>query len=175
MDEAEFNKGVETARHVMVNFRNDLLRTWTDEEPPEIRYDHEEFRPEALIQKSKTDTFEWEILKELTLGCLDKGIRPPDDLIEWLVDVLDGKLQRPTRKQPDLKIHFRNAGAVYAVQALVDMGWQASRSKNGQPKCCSEGGSAVDAVGHVLNLGFSTTDNIWSKRQDFLSPPIIEK
>ena len=171
MDEAEFNKGVEIARHVMADLRDDLLRTWTDEEPPEIRHDHEEFRPKALIQKSKTDTFEWEILKELTLGCLDKGIRPPDDLIEWVRDVMDGKLQRPTRKQPDLKINFRNTEAVHAIQALVNMGWQASRSKSLTPKCCAKGGSAVDAVGYVLNLSFSTTDNIWAKRQTILSPP----
>lgn len=175
MDKDEFAKGVEIAQKAMARFRFDILQTLSDDVPPEIRYDPEEVRPSVLIEQGKTNVVSWEILKELTLECLRKGYQAPDEHIEWLGNVLDGKLQRPTRKQPDLKINFRNTEAVHAIQTLVGMGWQASRSKSLSPECCAEGGSAADAVGYALNLGFSTINNIWTKRAGFLSPSKPEK
>ena len=177
MDKTEFDKGVEIARQVMADFKEQCMQTgsyegmyaaWHERIALEL---HQQLPPcdfifsaAPLIRRSKTDKVAWNALKGLARIYLDADVLPPNDLKQWILDVLDGKLPTPTGKQPDPEILIRNGGAMLAVKTLVDMGWQASRNKGRLNRCCAEGGSAVDAVGDALNLGFSTMDNIWNGR-----------
>ena len=128
-------------------------------------------RTAPLIQWSKTDRIAWDALKEAAKIYLGADMPLPDDLKQWILDVLDGKLRRPTGKQSDPEILIRDVGVILAIEVLAAQGWTVSRNKSRQRHCCAEGGSAVDAVGVAINKGFSTVENIWTRRQSFLSPP----
>ena len=149
----------------------------------------------GLINKSTTDRRAFDTL----LMFASNTMRNPKDLDrfpglqgflrKFLIDQLlpDNKKQYPCppSKRATTSTHARNVAIAYGVHLLACYGWQASRNKtqeiNGiktkMDECCAEGGTAVDAAGCAMNLGFSTVDNICQQHKDvkLLSPEIMSK
>ena len=148
-----------------------------------------------LINKSTTDRRAFDKL----LMFASNEMKNPNDLVrfpelvtflrKYLTDQLlpDNKKQYPCppSKRATTSTHARNVAIAYGVHLLACYRWQASRNitqeingiKTKMDECCAEGGTAVDAAGCAMNLGFSTVDNIYQQHKDvkLLSPEIMSK
>lgn len=136
MAEVSFDKAVE------------IVRQWGD--LPAAHAEHYRTAPAnrrpkllaALIRDSAKERMAWDAVSLIAVRVLRDRERLPDELSPWLADTLD-----KTRERPKEDLQERNRAIVKAVRLLVDSyGFHPTR--NGAGKCCSEGGSACDVVGH---------------------------
>ena len=95
---------------------------------------------------------------EVAIECVERGGAIPSELREFVVDALQGSLPR----RQGGKCMPRDAAICQAVFRLVIDGFNATRTKAKGPAACAEGGSACDAVGVALNMGYSNVERIWN-------------
>ena len=133
---------------------------------------------EALLEGSKTSARDWDALKIMVTEDLQRGDRVlPPALAEWVVDQIEGKAKRPTRRGPEPSQGAEPrreyiAEMIAAVCARFDT--YATR-KGGEPACCPaapygapkgtpDGGSAADVVGEAFGIGYKTVERAWRAR-----------
>ena len=116
----------------------------------------------------RTDRGGMDSVNLIAVDLLQKGELLPTELGKWVADRLNGQRQRPTKRgrDPDAD-HARNRGIVDAVQWLVAQGMTATRNgirnQYKLTKACFEGGSACDAVGVAVYLGYKRIEAIWTE------------
>ena len=135
-------------------------------------------RPTRLrdaLHFSKQDGGTWDAVNSIAQQYLRSGGPLPRELAEWITDRLEGKQGRPG-KQGQRPTTLRDTVIASAVQALVKRGFRPTRNRP-SGRASAEGGSACDAVGVALDMGYKTVEGVWtdSKRihtRELLRPGI---
>lgn len=178
MDEATFNGHMEHARHTYEQIirltgetpAEQLLRLyWL--RPPETRRD----LIRDLIYCSEEIAGAWDGLTLIAERLLrERPNEIPPELRQWIAERLaTPPRERPTRRgqDPDALVG-RDRAIVIAVKDLTERGMTATRNSNryGAARASFKGGSACDAVGVALGMGYKNVERIWTGSASPVSP-----
>ena len=92
----------------------------------------------------------WDSMKLTAARYLRDREPMPDALTNWLVEVLEGKRKKPGKRPGPKRFIFRNVWIMGAVNTLVQLGMNPTRTITRGETPCADGGSACDAVGVAL-------------------------
>ena len=130
--------------------------------------DRREVLQKQWVPSSKTDRDTFDAVNRIAQGHLRADATMSRELAEWVADRLEGTRQRPAKpgrskgaKAPRDKL------IASVVQALVERGFHATRNKRlpmkmARARASVEGGSACDAVGVALDMGYKAVEKIWT-------------
>ena len=130
--------------------------------------DRREVLQKLWVPSSKTDRDTFDAVNRIAQDHLRAGATMSRELAEWVADRLEGTRQRPAKpgrskgaKAPRDKL------IASVVQALVDRGFRATRNprlpkKTARAYASAEGGSACDAVGVALDMGYKAVEKVWT-------------
>ena len=110
----------------------------------------------------------WDAIDLIAREHLRTGVPMPPELAQWMADRREGKRQRPAKPGPSRGTNMvRDRLIASVVQALVDRGFRATRNKRlpmkmARPRASAEGGSACDAVGVALGMGYKAVEKVWT-------------
>ena len=119
----------------------------------------------------------WDSMKLTAARYLRDREPIPDALLDWLVEVLEGKRKKPGKRPGPKPFTFRKIWIMGAVNALIQLGMNPTRTITRGETPCAHGGSACDAVGVALgkmNISMSyknvekiarTYPKYWSKNK----------
>ena len=115
---------------------------------------------------SKEDRAVWDAINSIAQWHLRSGVPMPRELVHWVADRLEGTRQRPAKRGPQAET-LRDKRIASVVQALVDRGFRATRNlrlpmKTAPAHASAEGGSACDAVGFALGMGYKAVEKVWT-------------
>ena len=116
---------------------------------------------------SKEDRAVWDALNRIAQWHLRSGGPMPRELVDWVADRLEGKRERPVKPGPHAQT-VRDKLIASVVHALVvDRGFHATRNKRlpmkmARARASVEGGSACDAVGVALGMGYKAVERVWT-------------
>ena len=107
----------------------------------------------------------WDSMKLTAAGCLREREPMPDALTDWLVEVLEGKRKKPGKRPGPKGFIFRNVWIMGAVNTLIQLGMNPTRTIARGETPCADGGSACDAVGVALgkmniSMGYKNVEKI---------------
>ena len=184
MDEGLFRRAIGTTRQA---FLSPHQPQW-NETPEESRARTYRDLPErgcddylrSLIAESAGDKLAWDSVKLIAETLLRDAKQLPDDLAEWVADVLtdiakprkDRRRPRPTKGgSSEANRDWVIRGAIQYVGTLYNL--PPTRNGEGPGECCAEGGSACDVVGRAVFgktiKAYKNTERIWGKRDPLLS------
>ena len=92
----------------------------------------------------------WDSMKLTAARYLRDREPMPDALTNWLVEVLEGKRKKPGKRPGPKRFTFRKIWIMGAVNALIQLGMNPTRTITRGETPCAHGGSACDAVGVAL-------------------------
>ena len=115
---------------------------------------------------SKEDRAVWDAINSIAQWHLRSGVPMPRELVHWVADRLEGTRQRPAKRGPQAET-LRDKRIASVVHALVERGFHATRNKRlpmkmARARASVEGGSACDAVGVALDMGYKAVEKIWT-------------
>ena len=123
----------------------------------------------GFIRNSEHNPLAWDGVRSFARRLLRDGQLHDHELVGWVGDRLEDKRTRPTRRGRDPYANLvRDKFIVFAVRKLEGNGFSATRNKP-LPRACEEGGSACDAVGEALGMGYSRLD--CPTRRPAVTPP----
>ena len=130
--------------------------------------DHREVLQKQWVPSSKTDRDTFDAVNRIAQGHLRAGATMSRELADWAADRLEGTRQRPAKpgRSKGAKAP-RDRLIASVVQALVDRGFRATRNprlpmKTARAHASAEGGSACDAVGGALGMGYKAVEKVWT-------------
>lgn len=87
------------------------------------------------------------------------------DLSPKLRAFVADKLEEVKSSQTGTKYSSRDMAILTAVVLLARDGFKPTRNKDKGGQACAEGGSACDAIGDALGMGYSNIERIWTERE----------
>ena len=145
------------------------------------------FRLTGWIQESVGNRNTWDELNLIAQETLRSRKPLPDDLAEWVADVLAGKRPRPMLRRsrhsdsvgkaasasrsrqldPGGSKYLQNMIIVTAIERLVTKGYRpTTRNSSRGNRCRPEGGSICDAVGVAFAMGaYKTVEALWTEHK----------
>ena len=120
------------------------------------------------VPSSKTDRDTFDAVNRIAQDHLRAGATMSRELAEWVADRLEGTRQRPAKPGASKGAKApRDRLIASVVQALVDRGFRATRNprlpmKTARAHASAEGGSACDAVGVALGMGYKAVEKVWT-------------
>ena len=133
--------------------------------------DRQEVLQKQWVPSSKTHRDTWDAVNGIAQGHLRAGAPMSRELAEWVADRLEGTRQRPAKPGPSKGAKVtRDRLIASVVQALVDRGFRATRNprlpmKTARAHASAEGGSACDAVGVALGMGYKAVEKVWTNSE----------
>ena len=124
------------------------------------------------IAESETSRVAWDSLCEIARDLLREGRPLPEELAQWVAQVLDD-LANPPPIQPRPPRSTDAARKRLAVYGLIyhfveRFGLNPTRAPARGPSCCAEGGSACDVVGAAAGLTYKNAEKYWNERDGLL-------
>ena len=121
----------------------------------------------VLILFSKDEQRAWDAVAAMAAASLRNPWETiSDELAQWAADFIAGKLPRPKKgKKKFARRDLVIAEAIYLLTVVRRIKptrrWEKNRRRI--TECCSEGGSACDAVGVVVGMNYKTVERIWGE------------
>ncbi len=121
------------------------------------------------ITESETSREAWDSLCLISRDLLKKGHPLPQELGQWVAQVLDD-LVHPSATQPRPPKGDSGARTKVLIYSLIysfteNFGLFPTRGNATiLPKCCAQGGTACDVVGRAANLNYKNAEKIWNQR-----------
>ena len=121
------------------------------------------------ITESETSREAWDSLCLIARDLLKKGHPLPEELGQWVAQVLDD-LVHPPAAQPRPPTGDSNARKKVLIYMLIhsfveNFGLNPTRGNaTNLPECCAQGGTACDVVGRAANLNYKNAEKIWNLR-----------
>lgn len=164
MDDSEFSGLVKFVKQQFAEHEKEF-----QEDPVKAAAYHYDILPESgrgaflrdWIDRSHTDQPAFDDVWFIAQTLLRRRERLPDELAEWLADVMAGELRRPSTGVR--KYRERDRVITLAVHHLgIRFGLNLKQSKSGER-------GAYDVVGEAFGLSPKMVDKIWGQRDRVLS------
>ena len=114
----------------------------------------------GLIERSKDSKLEWDAVSLIAQETLRAGEQLPQDLADWVADVLAGDRPRPTTGPQTTS--YRNFLFCLAIRHLQhEFGLTPTRNET------SDTDSGCDVVAEAAGVRYKTVESAWSRRSAF--------
>ena len=163
MDEAKFQKGVQTCREIRAALEA-LGSTSPENIAATYRKANRSDLLSALIQLSTESRIIWDGVQLIAKRLREDGQPLPRELTDWSVDVATDIQPRPKGRGKDRRANWpRDQVIGVAVHVLkTEHGFRPTRNITISPYASPEGGSACDAAGVAFKVGgYKAVEKIW--------------
>ena len=117
------------------------------------------------LPRADRSSADWDSMQLTAARYLRDREPMPDALLDWLVEVLEGKRKKPGKRPGPKRFIFRNVWIMGVVNTLIQLGMNPTRTIARGETPCADGGSACDAVGVALgkmniSMGYKNVEKI---------------